>query len=217
MLLRRVFLERRDLALEVLLLQGDVPLVADVEVVPRDLVAEDGRSLDRAPPFLRDRPMVLMDVVQARLEDDVRLPLLPHRDEELEDVLPVLRERSHVEVVHSQTLLGDAELRRRLAHLARERVRRKALRQRARRDRERDVSHLAAGVDKPRHRAAAAELAVVGVRREDDRALPLLDQTGTASRASTGGAGGAGLALRGAASAISPTRPQVVGSSKKAS
>ena len=47
--------------------------------------------------------------------------------------------------------------------------------QRPRRDREGDVAHLAAGVDEPRHRAAAAELAVVGVRREDERALEAVD------------------------------------------
>ena len=70
---------------------------------------------------------------------------------------------------------GDAELARRLAHLARERVRLEARRQRARRDRERDVAHLAPALDEPRHRPAAAELAVVRVRREHERLLPGLD------------------------------------------
>ena len=42
--------------------------------------------------------------------------------------------------------------------------------QRARRRRERDVAHLRAGLDQPRDRAAAAELAVVGVRRQHQRA-----------------------------------------------
>ena len=65
--------------------------------------------------------------------------------------------------------------RRRLAHLARERVRLEAGRKRARRDRERDVAHLAAALDEPRHRPAAAELAVVRVRREHERVLPGLD------------------------------------------
>ena len=82
---------------------------------------------------------------------------------------------------------GNTELGRRLAHLARERVRREALRQRAGRDRERDVPHLAAALDEPRHRAAAAELAVIGVRRQHERPPPLLDQTGTASFCSTAG------------------------------
>ena len=110
-----------------------------------------------------------------RLEDDVRLPFLPQRDEELEDVLPALGERSDVEVVDGELFLRDAELARRLAHLARQRVRLEAGRKRARRDRERDVAHLAAAIDEPRHRPAAAELAVVRVRREHERFLPGLD------------------------------------------
>src|SRR5947208_16272855 len=76
-LLRGVLLERRDLALDVRLLEGDVPLVLEVEVVPRDLVAEDRRALEGAQALLRDGAMVLVDVVEARLEDDVRLPRLP--------------------------------------------------------------------------------------------------------------------------------------------
>ena len=60
-------------------------------------------------------------------------------------------------------------------HLVGERVGREPLRERPRRDRERDVAHLAAGLHEPRHRAAAPELAVVGVRREHERALPGLD------------------------------------------
>ena len=43
--------------------------------------------------------------------------------------------------------------------------------QRPRRDRERDVAHLAPLLDEARHRPTAAELPVVGVRREDERAL----------------------------------------------
>ena len=69
----------------------------------------------------------------------------------------------------------DAELGRRLAHLARERVGLEARRQRARRDREGDVAHLAAALHEPRHRPAAAELAVVRVRGEHERALPGVD------------------------------------------
>ena len=83
----------------------------------------------------------------------------------------MLGKRAHVEVVHRQVLGRDAELGCRLADLARERVRRKAVRQRARGDRERDVAHLGAGLDETRHHAAAAELAVVGVRREHEHAL----------------------------------------------
>src|SRR5580765_2102938 len=116
-----------------------------------------------------------MDVVMRRLEDDVRLPFFPQSDEELEDVLPAIRKRSDVEVVDGELFLFDAELARRLAHLAGERVRLEPGRKRARRDRERDVTHLAAAVDEPRHRPAAAELAVIRVRREHERALPGLD------------------------------------------
>src|SRR3954454_22721170 len=88
--LRRVLLERGDLALDVRLLQRDVPLVREVEVVPRDLVAEDRRALERTQPLLGDRLVILVDVVQRRLEDDLRLPVLPRRDEHLENVLTVL-------------------------------------------------------------------------------------------------------------------------------
>ena len=72
----------------------------------------------------------------------------------------------------SSALSGIPSSARGLAHLACERVRLEARRQRASRDRERDVAHLAARLDEPRHRPAAAELAVVRVRREHERALP---------------------------------------------
>src|SRR6185312_14877671 len=89
-LLGGVLLQGRDLQGDVLLLEREVPLVLEVEVVPRDLVAEDRRPFEGAQALLRDRAVVLVDVVEARLEDDVRLPLLPERDEQLEDVLPPL-------------------------------------------------------------------------------------------------------------------------------
>ena len=129
----------------------------------------------------------------------------------------MLGERAHVEVVHGQPVLRDAELGRRLAHLAGERVGREALRQRARRDRERDVAHVAARVDEPRHRAAAAELAVVGVRREHERPLPLLDHDRhRLLRQAAAPLGSATGRACGDASAASPRSAQVIGSSKKA-
>ena len=128
--------------------------------------------LNARSPSCGDRLVILVDVVQRRLEDDVRLPLVPERDQELEDLLAVLRERAHVEVVHGEVIAGDAELGGRGGDLVPERVGREALGQRAGRDRERDVAHLGALLDEPRHRAAAAELAVVGVRREHERPLP---------------------------------------------
>ena len=85
------------------------------------------------------------------------------------------RERTHVEVVDGEPVLADAELARRLAHLARERVRLESRRERARGDRESDVVNLAAALDEPRHRPAAPELAVVRVRREHQGTFPGLD------------------------------------------
>ena len=163
------------------LLERDVGAVGEVEVVPGDLVAEHGRPLERAQPLLRDRLVILVHVVVRGLEDGVRPQLLPERDEQLEDVLAALGERADVEVVHGEVRLRDPELAGRLAHLARERVGREAGRQRPRRDRERVVVHLDPGLDEPRHRAAAAELAVVGVRREHEHALPGLDHAGASS------------------------------------
>src|SRR3954451_3976856 len=78
-LLRRVMRQRRHLPLQVALLERDVPLVPEVEVVPRDLVAEGRRALEGPQALVGDRAVVLVDVVQARLEDDVRPPLLPER------------------------------------------------------------------------------------------------------------------------------------------
>src|SRR5215471_17096357 len=79
-LLRGVPLEGGDLQLHVALLESDVPLVLEVEVVPRDLVAEDRRALEGAQALLGDGAVVLVHVVEAGLEDDVGLPLLPERD-----------------------------------------------------------------------------------------------------------------------------------------
>src|SRR4029077_6662605 len=152
--------------------------------------------------------------------DDVRLPLLPQRHEELEDVLPPLREGANVEVVHRERLGRDPELGGRLAHLACERVGREAGRQRAGCDREGHVANVAARLDEPRHGPPAPELAVVGVRREDERRLPALDHraiiSGTGSSAVPTGSGRGARTRLGAASATSPINPHVVGSSKTA-
>ena len=61
---------------------------------------------------------------------------------------------------------------------------REAFGQGARGDRECDVADIRAGVDEPCHRSAAAELAVVGVRSEHERAFPGLDHA-TGSRHAT--------------------------------
>jgi hypothetical protein len=122
--------------------------------------------------------VILVHVVVRRLEDDLRLPLLPERDEELEEVLPALGKRPDVEVVNRESRLRDPELGRRLADLAGKRVRLEPRRERTRRDREGDVPHLAAGLGEARHRAAAAELAVVRVRRQHERAPEPIDHRG---------------------------------------
>ena len=99
--------------------------------------------------------------------------------------------------------LRKAELGRRFAHLAREGVWLEALRERASRDREGDVMHLDPRLHEPRHGAAAAELAVVGVRRKHQHAVPALDQAPSSRR-------------RASVRATSPSRPHVIGSSKSA-
>jgi len=53
MLLGSVLAERGNLALDVGLDEGEVRLVGEVEVVPGDLVTEDGRTLERAQAFRR--------------------------------------------------------------------------------------------------------------------------------------------------------------------
>ena len=57
----------------------------------------------------------------------------------------------------------------------RERVGWEARRQRARGGRERDLAHVDALLDEPRHRPAGAELAVVGVRREHEGGADRVD------------------------------------------
>ena len=71
--------------------------------------------LNARRPSVRDRLVILVDVVQRGLEDDVGLPVVPELDQQLEDLLPVIGERAHVEVVDGQVLGGDAELGRRRA------------------------------------------------------------------------------------------------------
>src|SRR5262249_49022650 len=83
MLLRAFLRGRPALRFHVAALQREVPLVGEVEVVPRVLVAEDRRPLEGAQALARDALVVLVDVVNARLEDGVRPPLLPERDQEL--------------------------------------------------------------------------------------------------------------------------------------
>ena len=124
-------------------------------------------------------------------------------DQQLEDLLPVGGEGADVEVVDVEQRLRDPELGRRLAHLARERVGREPLRKRARRDGERDVAHLGAALDEPRDRPAGAELAVVGVRCEDEDALPAVDHLPSPRQEPT--------------TEATPMKPHVSGSSKNAS
>ena len=129
-------------------------------------------------PSAGDRLVVLVDVVQRRLEHELRRPVVPDLDQQLEDLLTVIRERAHVEVVHREVRLRDAELGRRLSHLAGERVRGEAFGERPRRDREGDVADVRPGLDEAGHRAAAAELAVVGVRGQDERPRRRADHAG---------------------------------------
>ena len=56
---------------------AEYALVGEVEVVPRDLVAEDRRPLEGAQALGGDHLVVLVDVVQARLEDGVRAATPP--------------------------------------------------------------------------------------------------------------------------------------------
>jgi len=77
MLLGRVASERGHLALEVTLLEGNIRAVREVEVVPRDLVSRGSSSLEGAQALVRDRLVILVDVVVRRLEDDVRAPIPP--------------------------------------------------------------------------------------------------------------------------------------------
>jgi hypothetical protein len=117
--------------------------------------------------------------------------------------------------VHDELRLGDSELGRRLLYLAGERVRREAVGQRACGDREGDIADLRPGVDESRERSPATELAVVGVRGEDERPPPLEDQTGTASLGAAGADSRAG-ATAGSDRAVSPINAHVIGSSKNA-
>ena len=118
-LLRRVALHRRDLALDVALLERDVGAIRELVVVPGNLVTQERRALERTQSLLCDGLVILVDVVVRGLEDDIGTPVLPQGDEKLEDVLPTFRKRPDVEVVHGQLRLGDAELRGRLPDLAR--------------------------------------------------------------------------------------------------
>ena len=127
MLLRRVAGKRGHLALDVAAFERHVGLVREAERVPRDLIAENGGAFERTDALGGDDLVVLVDVREARLQHGVRPPLLPQRDEELEDLLAMLGERSDVEVVHDETLGGDVELGCRFTDLAGERVRRKPL------------------------------------------------------------------------------------------
>ena len=93
--------------------------------------------------------------------------------------------------------------------------------QRPRRDRERDVADVGAALDEARHRPAAAELAVVGVRGEHEHALPGLDHAVTFSFGSDGSsAAGAGSGSRRsgkrAQRPVSASSPQNIGSSNRA-
>ena len=82
----------------------------------------------------------------------------------------MLGEGAHVEVVQDDVF--HPEHRGGLARLVRERVGREALGQRVVGDREGDVANVATGAGEPGERRAAPELTIVGVRGENQSALP---------------------------------------------
>ena len=146
--------------------------VGEVEVVPRDLVAEDRRPLERAQALLRDRLVVLVDVVMRGLEDDVGTASPPRARRAARGCPAAARGTS---ARRSRAPSGSARGCRARSSPRAPRGRAcpagsppaaSAWRSRRRR------SGRRTRLDEPRHRAAAAELAVVRVRREHERALP---------------------------------------------
>ena len=191
MLLRRVLLQRRDLPFDMPRLEREVRLVAEVEVVPRDLVAEDRRPLERPQPLARDRLVILVHVVHRGHEHAVGLPVAPDLDQQLEDLLPALRERAHVEVVHGEVAGRDAELGGRLAHFARQCVGREArraetaLRSRRRRsERPRRPRRAAPSSRRSRthRRRCAARAPALAGRRQSPAGLQVRAPTATSAR-----------------------------------
>src|SRR5450830_1820571 len=135
------------LLLDVALLEPHVGLVREVEVVPGDLVGQHRGALEGAQALLGDG-----------------LEVLAHG-----------RESAHLEVVHLEVGLGDAENARRGADLVLEDVFREALRDALGGGAEGCVGDLDAVLDEARHGAAAAELAVVGVRRQHEHVVEAFD------------------------------------------
>src|SRR5665647_847205 len=153
------------LLLDVALLEPHVGLVREVEVVPGDLVGQHRGALEGAQALLGDGLVVLVQVDEGGHHHAVWVELLLEDDHLLEDVLAHGGEGAHLEVEDLEVALGDAEDARGGADLVLEDVFREALRDALGGRAEGGVGDLDAVLDEARHGAAAAELAVVGVRR----------------------------------------------------
>ena len=163
------------LLLDVALLEPHVGLVREVEVVPGDLVGQHRGALEGAQALLGDGLVVLVQVDEGGHHHAVWAELLLEDDHLVEDVLAHGREGAHLEVVHLEVGLGDAENARRGADLVLEDVFREALRDALGGGAEGGVGDLDAVLDEARHGAAAAELAVVGVRRQHEHVVEAFD------------------------------------------
>ena len=147
----------------------------EVEVVPGDLVGHHGGALEGAQALLGHGLVVLMQVDESRHEHAVGVELLLQQDHLLEDLLAHRGESAHGEVVDAQVRFVYAEDGGGLAHLARQDVAREVRRHRLGGGREGGVGDLGARLDEARHGAATTELAVVGVRGQDEHGAEVLD------------------------------------------
>jgi hypothetical protein len=77
------------------LLQIDETSRLEQNVVPGYLITQYTRSLERPKPFLGDRTVILMKILQRRNENKIRFQLITKTNEMLQYLLPVFRKIAH--------------------------------------------------------------------------------------------------------------------------
>lgn len=153
--------DRSDLRFNMLGLERDQGMRLELDVVPRQLVPENGRALECAKRFRLHGLMVLVDVGAGMNKDKVGIEIPLHADHFFQDFLAASREMTHRKVEQVEILIRDAENRACLAEFILESVGSVSRWQGFSRDGERDGVHVGSFGYEPREHSPRSELRIV--------------------------------------------------------